>query len=225
MKTLQYILLLFVALLCAAQIFAEEEEKKEENPFGVNLEGQDEKILDPHMTAKEKVAFTKFKRASKDKNMDDKTRLDFEEAKNTFAARWCSGSRKWTPKDFDERIKAVGELYDNGDYFAYSAVSMLSNTVNDYVALRDDVPENMIARMREATRYAGAAKITNPVSYRKMVSKFLEHDKFKDATPRQKYQFVYNYMLPKLVGQARKELEGMAADLKEEAEAAEKPKK
>ncbi|MBI3832481.1 MAG: hypothetical protein HY291_23355 [Planctomycetes bacterium] len=194
------------------------EEKKTDNPFGVDLKGKDEKVLNPSPTEEELAAFKKYMRLEKDKSVKHEDREAYETVLHAFEERWGSGARTWTAADFDNRVKAMQQVATLADYVLYTAAQDCAKYVTLYVAHKDEDANAFVERVKAACRYHAVARATAAVEYRKIVNEFLEHEKFAKADANQKYLFVNNFLLPKIASkEGREAIQDLAKDLKEEA--------
>lgn len=182
----------------------------EENPFPV----LDDKVLDPTPTADEKEKLTAYSRARKDGKQDSAQNL--ATLKEGLEKRLVSAPTKWTDDDFKARLKLLTELGSQGVDFG-SNTDSVQTAIRTFVSSKDADPDGFVRRVALLSPWKapGGARIM----WRQIVNEFLEHDKYKKATPQQRYEFVHDWLLPKMPKNAVcvHDVEDLARDLKADA--------
>jgi len=229
MKYIIAVLLVSAAALAAAESKKDEIRAKADNPFGVDLAGKDaadEKVQDPNLTAEEEALLKKDLRFRKDGG-DQETReaasVAAIKASRAFVARWTSGAAKWTVTDFKVRMKILTEAYDRFDRLSLSS-DRIASAIVDYTA-KDADPAGFVSRLQAVDTFVNTRGCIHGGMARKAVNKFLAQEKLAKATALQKYQFVANFVLPKMGSNWKRELEELAKDFEEDLKDGGKPAK
>lgn len=193
------------------------------NPFGVDIDGKNEKPLDPALTQTEKDFLTKWVRSKKDGSPISGSECGIAMA--DFKKRWVSGMKNWADADVAARTNACADLYKTYGSKGGNIVQMLmeleiynaiNQTIEDYICAKDDDPNHFVARLESFSRMEMR-------TWRKYVTRFIQQAKYKDTTAQQKYQFVSNWLLPKVPSAAHKEIKELVDDLGSDAGVAAKP--